>query len=111
MTFFGANISSKAQIRGVVDRLQAANRQSVIREPLLIMTDQEGGLVRRIPGSPVLSEAQIGASGEVTRLGEQAGTNAGNNIRGAGSTSTSLRCSGCSASPATSSTSSSAPTR
>ena len=48
------------------------------------MTDQEGGLVRRIPGSPVLSEAQIGASGEVTRLGEQAGTNAGNNIRGAG---------------------------
>ena len=28
--------------------------------PLLLMTDQEGGQVRRLPGAPVLSEKQIG---------------------------------------------------
>lgn len=82
--FYGANISSKAQIRAVIDRLQAAQRQSVIREPLLITTDQEGGLVRRVPGAPVLSEAEVGASGQVTHFGTQAGTNAGINLRQAG---------------------------
>jgi beta-N-acetylhexosaminidase len=82
--FFGENITSKSQIRGVVNRLQAAQRQSPIKEPLLVMTDQEGGLVRRVPGAPVLSEADIGASGQVTEFGTQAGRNGGINIRGAG---------------------------
>lgn len=82
--FFGENVSSKAQITRVVNRLQAAQRQSVVKEPLLVMTDQEGGLVRRIPGAPVLSEAEIGASGQVTTFGAQAGRNGGINIRGAG---------------------------
>jgi beta-N-acetylhexosaminidase len=83
--FYGENITSASQIRGVVRRLEAARRQSVIKEPLLYMTDQEGGLVRRVrPGAPVLSEAQIGASGAVTHFGTQAGGNAAVTLRGAG---------------------------
>ena len=34
-----------------------------MRSPLL-MTDQEGGIVRRLPGQPVLSEKQIGESAD-----------------------------------------------
>ena len=49
-----------------------------------MLTDQEGGLVRRIPGAPVLSEKQIGLSSQGLSLAGQAGTGAGQNLRGAG---------------------------
>lgn len=81
--FFGENISSTAQIRGVVEQLQAANRESPVHAPLLMMTDQEGGIVRRLPGEPILSEKQIGASDHAVELARQAGTDAGENLRGA----------------------------
>jgi beta-N-acetylhexosaminidase len=48
--FFSFNISSTAQIRRSIDELVAANDASTNparRYPLLLMTDQEGGLVRR----------------------------------------------------------------
>src|SRR5581483_6313991 len=54
--FFGENISSEAQIAGVITQLRQAQAQSPVQVPLLLMTDQEGGLVRRLPGQPVLSE-------------------------------------------------------
>ena len=63
MIFFGRNISSRAQITGVIRQLEAANRSTsnpARAYPLLLMTDQEGGLVRRLPGAPALSEKQIG---------------------------------------------------
>jgi beta-N-acetylhexosaminidase len=66
--FFGSNISSRAQIRSVISQLEAANAspQNPARKyPLLLMTDQEGGEVRRLPGAPKLSEKQIG---EITPL-------------------------------------------
>ncbi len=62
--FFGGNISSRAQITAVIKQLVAANRSTsnpARAYPLLLMTDQEGGLVRRLPGAPRLSEKQIGA--------------------------------------------------
>ena len=64
MIFFGQNISSRAQISQVAAKLQRADRSSLnpVREPLLLMTDQEGGLVRRLPGAPAQSEKQIGES-------------------------------------------------
>ncbi len=61
--FFGANISSRAQIARVISELEAANASSqnpARQYPLLLMTDQEGGEVRRLPGAPALSEKQIG---------------------------------------------------
>ncbi len=62
--FFGESISSEAQIAGVVTQLRQAQAQSPVQVPLLLMTDQEGGLVRRLPGQPVLSEKQIGQSSD-----------------------------------------------
>src|SRR5215469_17064215 len=62
--FFGQNISSRAQIAAVIKRLEQADASPLdpVRAPLLLMTDQEGGLVRRLPGQPYLSEKQIGAA-------------------------------------------------
>jgi len=84
--FFGENISSDAQIAGVITQLRQAQTQtqSPIQVPLLLMTDQEGGLVRRLPGEPVLSEKQIGQSANPTAAATAAGTGAGQNLAGVG---------------------------
>ena len=82
--FFGENISSRSQIRGVVDKLQQAATQSPVKAPLLMMTDQEGGQVRRLPGAPALSEKQIGASTDPASAARQAGRGAGRNLKGVG---------------------------
>jgi beta-N-acetylhexosaminidase len=82
--FFGENISSEAQIASVIKQLNAANARSPVRAPLLLMTDQEGGLVRRLPGAPVPSEKQIGESADPAAQAAQAGTGAGRNLAGVG---------------------------
>jgi beta-N-acetylhexosaminidase len=85
--FFSFNISSELQIRGVIEQLIAANAsaQNPARAfPLLLMTDQEGGEVRRLPGAPLLSEAQIGASSNPSAEAAAAGTSAAANLRGVG---------------------------
>ena len=82
--FFGANISSEAQIAGVIRQLRQAQAQSPVRLPLLLMTDQEGGQVRRLPGQPVLSEKQIGQSADPVAAATAAGTGAGRNLAGVG---------------------------
>jgi beta-N-acetylhexosaminidase len=48
------------------------------------MTDQEGGLVRRLPGEPTLSEKQIGQSSDPASAASAAGTGAGQNLAGVG---------------------------
>jgi beta-N-acetylhexosaminidase len=55
-----------------------------VHQPLLLMTDQEGGLVRRLPGAPAWSERQIGASSNAYALASQAGAGAGANLAGIG---------------------------
>ena len=85
--FFSQNISSQAQIASVIAELDQANAspQNPLRSyPLLLMTDQEGGLVRRLPGAPVLSEKQIGESAGPAAQATAAGTGAGQNLAGAG---------------------------
>jgi beta-N-acetylhexosaminidase len=82
--FFKENIASTDQIHTVIQQLAAANEQSPVKAPLLLMTDQEGGQVRRLPGAPVLSEKQIGLSANPIGAAEEAGTTAGENLRGAG---------------------------
>src|SRR6185437_11118800 len=54
--FFGENIASEAQIASVIRQLRQAQRRSPVASPLLLMTDQEGGLVRRLPGAPAASQ-------------------------------------------------------
>jgi beta-N-acetylhexosaminidase len=86
--FFGQNISSEAQIAGVIKQLEQADAspQNPVRAPLLLMTDQEGGQVRRLPGRPVLSEKQIGANPlpQAEVLATEAGQGAAANLRGVG---------------------------
>jgi beta-N-acetylhexosaminidase len=86
--FFGQNIASRTQIAGVIKRLDQANASPLnpVRAPLLLMTDQEGGEVRRLPGQPVLSEKQIGAKplAQAKTLATQAGRGAAANLRGVG---------------------------
>jgi beta-N-acetylhexosaminidase len=78
--FYGDNISSKAQIKGVVQQLQQAAAKSRVHEPLLMMTDQEGGEVRRLPGAPGRSEKQIGQSSNPPGAARAAGRGAGLNL-------------------------------
>ena len=72
--FFGENITSLSQIAGVVAQLNEAHAASPVSAPLLLMTDQEGGIVRRLPGEPVLSEKQIGESSDPAAEASAAGT-------------------------------------
>jgi beta-N-acetylhexosaminidase len=85
--FFGGNISSKTQIAGVIAKMERANASAgnpLRAYPLLLMTDQEGGQVRRLPGAPLLSEKQIGQSAHPAEQAKAAGTGAGQNLASAG---------------------------
>jgi beta-N-acetylhexosaminidase len=82
--FFGENITSLSQIAGVVKQLNEAHAASPVSSPLLLMTDQEGGIVRRLPGEPVLYEKQIGSSSDPAAEAAAAGTGAGENLAGVG---------------------------
>src|SRR5215468_6579213 len=82
--FYGDNISSDAQIASVIAQLVAAQQQSPVSSPLLLMTDQEGGEVRRLPGAPTMSEKQVGASRNPASAASSAGTGAGQNLAGVG---------------------------
>jgi beta-N-acetylhexosaminidase len=84
--FFSGNISSHVQIAGVIRRLEQADAASTnpVRSPLLLMTDQEGGLVRRLTGAPTLSEKQIGAAAHPAAQASNAGQTAAANLRSVG---------------------------
>ncbi len=82
--FFTNNISSDAQIKGVVAQLQSDAMQSPVKLPLLLMVDQEGGQVRRLSGQPLLSEKQIGTSSDPGAAATSAGRNAALNLESVG---------------------------
>ncbi|WP_431680999.1 glycoside hydrolase family 3 N-terminal domain-containing protein [Kitasatospora sp. KL5] len=82
--FFKENIPDTATLRAAVDQLREARRQSPVRAPLLLMTDQEGGKVRRLPGAPELSARQVGESPDAVATAARTGTEAGDNIAAAG---------------------------
>src|ERR1700733_2659200 len=82
--FFGENNTSLTQIAGGVAQLNEGHAAGPVRSPLLLMTDQEGGIVRRLPGEPVLSEKQIGGSADPAAEAAAAGTGAGQNLAGVG---------------------------
>jgi beta-N-acetylhexosaminidase len=75
--FFGDNISSLNQINSVCQDLRDANRSSPVTAPLLLMTDQEGGQVRRLPGGPTMSQKQVGQSSNPVSAATAAGDEAG----------------------------------
>jgi beta-N-acetylhexosaminidase len=67
-----------------LDRANASTLNPMRAFPLLLMTDQEGGAVRRLPGQPLLSAKQIGQSAHPATAARAAGTGAGKNLAGVG---------------------------
>jgi len=84
--FFGQNVSSQSQIASVIAELEQADAspQNPVRAPLLLMTDQEGGMIRRVPGAPLLAERQIAESADPPADAAGAGSGAALNLRGLG---------------------------
>jgi len=82
--FFAPNIASVPQLRQVVRELQAANGRSPVKAPLLMMTDQEGGQVRRLPMPPYASQKQIGEVPGPQEHAAGAGREAAETLKAAG---------------------------
>jgi beta-N-acetylhexosaminidase len=56
---FARNVRTAAQVRATIRGLQAIRRPPGLRAPLIVMADQEGGPVRRIPGAPQRAAADV----------------------------------------------------
>ena len=84
--FFSENVGTQAHLASVVRTLQAAAASPLnpVHLPLLLMTDQEGGAVRRLPGEPILSAKQIGLSANPSATATAEGAGAALNLRGVG---------------------------
>ncbi|HYK31311.1 MAG TPA: glycoside hydrolase family 3 N-terminal domain-containing protein [Streptosporangiaceae bacterium] len=84
--FFSDNIGSHAHIAAVVRELQQANaaKTNPVRLPLLLMTDQEGGEVKRLSGAPTLSAKEMGESSTPSTTTTREGRLGGKNLRSVG---------------------------
>ena len=69
---FGRNTPSSAQVASTIAELQAAAKAGG-NPPLLIATDQEGGLVKRLPGPPDLAPAAIDSAAKARSEGAATG--------------------------------------
>lgn len=63
LVFFEENLADRAAAARLSAEIQAIPRPRGLRDPLLLMVDQEGGLVKRLESAPTLSAAQMGAAG------------------------------------------------
>jgi beta-N-acetylhexosaminidase len=72
---FDGNVGGRRSVRRLTTELQAIPRPAAMDQPLLVTVDQEGGLVRRLPGPPKPSAQAIGARGAAfaERLGHATG--------------------------------------
>jgi beta-glucosidase-like glycosyl hydrolase len=85
---FGENVNSSSDVKAIAKQFQDAYAQSPgsssTKPPLLIVTDQEGGEVRRLAGGPVLSAKKVGASADPKQAATEAGTEAADALTAAG---------------------------
>jgi beta-N-acetylhexosaminidase len=79
---FEANLPSRGAARRLVGELESIRRPPGLRDPLLVMADQEGGLVKRLDGPPSASARQMGAAGAAASRAQGAATAA--SLRGVG---------------------------
>jgi beta-N-acetylhexosaminidase len=64
VVLFEADFPSRAAGRELIEAVQSIQRPKLLRAlPLLVMTDQEGGQVKRVDGAPDASAATMGAEG------------------------------------------------
>ncbi|KAJ5274074.1 Glycoside hydrolase superfamily [Penicillium angulare] len=73
---FGENVADN--LSAIIDAFQDTYKQSVLYpgSPLLILTDQEGGEVRRLSGGPISSAKQIGQSTDPSNAAKKSGSDA-----------------------------------
>lgn len=80
---FADNLGSGSQVERLNRSLQRIRRPDGLRRyPLMIMVDQEGGLVKRLPGPPNASAEQMGARGQA--FSRRQGTLTGLNLKTSG---------------------------
>jgi len=77
---FARNVRSAGQVRSAMRSLQAIRRPRGLRAPLIVMVDQEGGPVRRIPGAPARAAASVTSAAQARTDGRAAART----LRGAG---------------------------
>jgi beta-N-acetylhexosaminidase len=82
VVLFADNFPSRAAGRRLVAALQAVRRPPALGDPLLVMIDQEGGLVKRVDGAPTASAAEMGARGGA--FSREQGRRTAANLRGLG---------------------------
>jgi beta-N-acetylhexosaminidase len=79
---FAENLPSRSANRHLVAEIESIRRPAGLGDPLLVMVDQEGGLVKRLGGAPDDSAAQMGAAGAA--FSRQQGRATAANLRGVG---------------------------
>jgi beta-N-acetylhexosaminidase len=73
VVLFSRNIRSVAAVRAQIAELQRIKRPATVDAPLLVMVDQEGGDVRRLPGPPAQGAAATPSSAAARANGRAAG--------------------------------------
>ena len=82
VVLYADNLPGRAGARRLIATLQGIPRPPGQRDPLLILVDQEGGLVKRVDGAPFHSAEEIGRRGPAFALRE--GRRTGRNLRSLG---------------------------
>ncbi|KAJ5766121.1 uncharacterized protein N7511_003737 [Penicillium nucicola] len=80
---FGENVSTN--LSTTIEQFQNTYRKSphYVGSPLLIMTDQEGGQIRRLPGGPESSAKQVGQASNPRMAATQMGKDAATTLKAA----------------------------
>ncbi len=79
---FDENLGGKHHARRLIRKLQAIERPRALRSPLLVMIDQEGGLVKRLSGPPNASAEEMGRRGK--RYSRRQGAKTARNLKSVG---------------------------
>ncbi|MFI2610503.1 glycoside hydrolase family 3 N-terminal domain-containing protein [Kitasatospora sp. NPDC018619] len=81
---FGENVTSPDQLARAVGEMKQAAAEAPHPRPLLLMTDQEGGKVRRLPGAPELSARRVGLAADPPAAAAESGAGAARTLADAG---------------------------
>jgi beta-N-acetylhexosaminidase len=82
VVLFAGNVDGKRGVRRLVGKLQRIDRPKPLTMPLAVMVDQEGGLVKRVPGPPSASAEEMGERG--AGFARRQGAATARNLRGLG---------------------------
>jgi beta-N-acetylhexosaminidase len=83
VVLFARNLGTPSEVRALTARLRRIPRPAGLRAPLLVMVDQEGGPVRRLPGAPRRTPRELAAAGS-PRLARAEGIATARTLRAAG---------------------------